>query len=325
WVCDGDDYSKPVSVHFYMNGPAGSGTFIGSTEANTVRESAVAAQCGGNANHGFYFPTPSYLKDGLSHLIYAHAINIGVSPVNPLLSGVHSVLCSSGNETCKSPAGLVSWWTAEGSGKDVISANTGVLRNGVGFVQGKVGKAFSLDGVDDYVEVPDAANLDVTRSVTLSAWVNPSSLSCIGGWCAVLAKSGGSTRNYGLWVKGDGALVVSYKSQEYVRASSAINTIPINKWSHVVGVISPSPVGGPPVGALRLYVNGNPVAVSETLGNPNSPLIQDNNPLLIGASDLPAGYYFKGLIDEVQLYSRALAPQEVKKAYEVSSNGNCRA
>jgi len=40
WACDPDDYSQPLEIHFYADGPAGSGTFIGSTIANkeSVRE-----------------------------------------------------------------------------------------------------------------------------------------------------------------------------------------------------------------------------------------------------------------------------------------------
>ena len=95
WACDADDYPLPIMIHFYKDGPAGSGTFIGVTRADIAREPAVAAECGGNPNHGFYFPTPSSVKDGQPHTIYVHAINVPDPNNNPLLSGTPKMIwCS---------------------------------------------------------------------------------------------------------------------------------------------------------------------------------------------------------------------------------------
>ena len=42
--------------------------------ANHVRESSVAARCGGSAYRGFHIPTPAELLDGKQHNLYAFAI-----------------------------------------------------------------------------------------------------------------------------------------------------------------------------------------------------------------------------------------------------------
>jgi len=55
------------------------------------------------------------------------------------------------------PADMVSWWPADGDANDVVDANHGTLWNGATFAPGMVGPAFSLDGTDDYVEIPDSA------------------------------------------------------------------------------------------------------------------------------------------------------------------------
>jgi ribonuclease BN (tRNA processing enzyme) len=83
WACDANDYANPIAVHFYADGKIGSGVFIGSVTANSVREAAVGNQCGGNNEHGFYLATPNSLKDGKSHAIYAYPANIpaGGSPL----------------------------------------------------------------------------------------------------------------------------------------------------------------------------------------------------------------------------------------------------
>jgi PGF-pre-PGF domain-containing protein len=94
WTCDADDYSQALRVDFYADGPAGTGDFIGNAIANRRRwESAIADQCGGNLNHGFWFNTPDSIKDGTNHSIYAYAINYPIdSGTNPLLSGSPGIM-----------------------------------------------------------------------------------------------------------------------------------------------------------------------------------------------------------------------------------------
>ncbi len=102
WACDANNYNQALDIHFYKDGPFGSGgVFIGSVSANQPREAAVGAECGGNSNHGFVFPTPNSLKDGVLHSIYAYAINIP-SGDNPLLSDSPKTL------TCSLPLGSFS-------------------------------------------------------------------------------------------------------------------------------------------------------------------------------------------------------------------------
>ncbi len=92
WACDTDNYNQAIDIHFYKDGPAGTGTFIGSANANLPREAAVGAECGGNSDHGFTFNTPDSLKDGVSHTIYVYALNIGAGTTNPLLGDSHRTI-----------------------------------------------------------------------------------------------------------------------------------------------------------------------------------------------------------------------------------------
>jgi hypothetical protein len=94
WTCDPDNYAQAIDVYFFKDGPyALGGTLIGSTTANLQREQAVGDQCGGYRNHGFVFNTPDSLKDGISHTIYAYAINTPAGN-NPQLSGSPKTLSS---------------------------------------------------------------------------------------------------------------------------------------------------------------------------------------------------------------------------------------
>ena len=93
WACDVDDYSKPLAVHFYLDGEyAKGGTWLGYIPtANVMREAGVANSCGGYANHGFKYNLPDSVKDGKPHTLYMYAINVP-DGANPLL-GSKTITC----------------------------------------------------------------------------------------------------------------------------------------------------------------------------------------------------------------------------------------
>jgi hypothetical protein len=71
------------------------------------------------------------------------------------------------------PAGMVSWWKAEGNADDSQDDNHGTLQGGATFAPGKVGQAFSFDGNNQYVLIADPvpANLQIQNEITLDAWI----------------------------------------------------------------------------------------------------------------------------------------------------------
>jgi hypothetical protein len=79
-------------------------------------------------------------------------------------------------------SGAVSRWPADGDADDTLVSNPGTLRNGAAFADGKVGQAFSFDGVDDYVEIPHSTNIAPSAQITVSAWVRLDPLASVAGW-----------------------------------------------------------------------------------------------------------------------------------------------
>src|SRR5512147_84110 len=74
------------------------------------------------------------------------------------------------------PSGAISWWPGEGNAKDVVGLNHGTVESGVGFVPGKVGQAFSFNGLPEgggvnLGNVP-AFDFTSTSSFTMEAWVD---------------------------------------------------------------------------------------------------------------------------------------------------------
>src|SRR5919108_2173872 len=73
-------------------------------------------------------------------------------------------------------AGLVGFWNFDEDGgliaKDSSgNSNAGILVNERQWITGTFGAALSFDGIDDYVEVPHSDSLNLTRELTISAWI----------------------------------------------------------------------------------------------------------------------------------------------------------
>ena len=73
------------------------------------------------------------------------------------------------------PEDLISWWNGNGNADDIIGSLHGHMENGATFATGMVGQAFSFDGIDDYITVPDSSSMNLTTAFTIGAWIKVSS------------------------------------------------------------------------------------------------------------------------------------------------------
>src|SRR6185369_16573526 len=73
------------------------------------------------------------------------------------------------------PAGVVGWWAGEASVEDNLGSNPLSLQNGATYAPGKVGKGFSLDGIDDRITATGSPCLDIGpgQDFSLEAWIQP--------------------------------------------------------------------------------------------------------------------------------------------------------
>jgi len=74
------------------------------------------------------------------------------------------------------PLGVVAWWRAEGDANDTTGTHAGELLYGAAFAPGRVGQAFSFDGVRSRVSIPDSAAFRLTNSLSFEGWIRPASL-----------------------------------------------------------------------------------------------------------------------------------------------------
>ncbi|MDD4902432.1 MAG: choice-of-anchor Q domain-containing protein [Patescibacteria group bacterium] len=99
--------------------------------------------------------TAIYPTDQINWINYSSATNIASS----------SLVASSG---------LISFWPFNGNANDSVGSNNGVASGSPAFVTGVSGQAYSFDGDNDYVEVPDSDSLDLTSDFTISTWFKKS-------------------------------------------------------------------------------------------------------------------------------------------------------
>lgn len=229
-------------------------------------------------------------------------------PARVLLGLAVLALAASGRGLAQSPScvapppGMVAWWPGDGSTRDIAGASPATLVGGAAYAAGRVDQAFSLDGTSAWVEVPDAAALRVTGAFTIDAWIYPNAT----GGRIVDKITAGAGDGYLLDTWGGGVRLL-FDGQSL----SGATVLPTGAWSHVAGVYDGA--------EMRVYVDGAlDGARATTAAVPTNAL-----PLRIGAAS-DGGSRFSGLIDEVEVFNRALSQAEIQAIVAAGSAGKCK-
>jgi hypothetical protein len=208
---------------------------------------------------------------------------------------------------------LVGLWRFEGNAEDSSgNENHGTFENDASLIDDTpaalgVGQSLDLAGGTQHVLVPDAASLDISAGITISAWVNRSAT----GWGAILAKSPSEGSgpnfpgNYELRL-GNGNGVMSFLWEENGVPNTAptvtdTSAVPEGVWTHIA-------ITGTPDKAYSFYIDG---ALTST-GVPPASFIssQNTSPLYIGSrGDLFTT--ITGSLDDVAIFSGELPASQI--------------
>jgi len=216
--------------------------------------------------------------------------------------------------------GLVAHWKLDESGNtstavDTIGGHDGSLSNYPGdpsadWVSGKLGGALSFDGTDDYVNASNMSSLRIDQmgyQVSLSAWIywegHPSNLARIAG-------TQGYFGGYALWVGSSGKITFEVDGNHGNILATMDNVVSQNAWHHIVATFSQAT-------GLIVYIDGEESASLTTQYYPPDTSAQSY--FRIGNKE---AFYYKGFIDDVRIYNRALSAEEVAALYAVRSTAD---
>jgi hypothetical protein len=210
------------------------------------------------------------------------------------------------------PAGLVAWWRAESNAQDSAGTNHGTLRNGATFAPGQAGQGFLFDGVDDYMDAPDAPALR-PASVTMETWISfPTAPT---GTQVIMSKPRANSPldSYVMWWSSNFLQCRFGSAAAATPALMAPLSPVVGQWYHVACSFDDT------TKQLSLYLDGALVANSYA----NISIFYDAASFVLGC-DLDNGapqLFFNGRIDEAAVYNRALSAAEVRGLFEAGAVG----
>jgi hypothetical protein len=192
--------------------------------------------------------------------------------------------------------------------RDLTSAGND-LEGSASFTAGKFDQACEFKGDDQYLDIEHANAVNPKNALTVAAWVRGGedrieSIIDKGDW-----KNRGA-RGFGLrLIKGKPVMTIGCK--KWYNAESP-STLPKDKWVHLVGTFDGQ--------VATLYVNGKMTQV-KVVGTAMEP---SPTALRIGNASYEPGKDrgFRGAIDEVLIFNRALSQSEVAELYRrLSTDG----
>jgi len=222
-----------------------------------------------------------------------------------------------GGEVMLSPEeGLLAHYSFENNVRDVSGEGNNGVNYGVGFVEGKVGKAGSFDGIDDYVIFQKSGVMDKLRtsSWTISTWVKRDRI----GKRDIIIGRGDSLssyqdRGFEIEIDSNDEVYVFYRAKKGGPDLGVSGNVKINKEWHYITVVRDKENS-----RLSIYVDG---VLDKAVNNP--PDIEKfavTTELIIGswmADRFPnKGYYFEGRMDEFKIWNRALSGDEVGQEFK---------
>ncbi|MBA5871001.1 MAG: hypothetical protein GDA68_13550 [Nitrospira sp. CR2.1] len=224
------------------------------------------------------------------------------------------------------PMNPVSWWRGDGTAQDVIGGNHGTVQGATTFSTGQIGQAFSLDGLSSVVQVPHNPSLDPgTGSFTVDAWVQttnavgaqtvvskyecgqtcPSQATSLYFLYVNAGKIAGQIRSSGSPGGASGSSGQFLQGTQYEVADGAFHHLAM--------------VRDMATQEMRLYVDGRLDTSAPLIAESQGAIKDDDgepDPLLIGAvfvgGTTTKTNFFSGLIDEVDVFTRALAATEIQ-------------
>src|SRR5439155_26736247 len=179
---------------------------------------------------------------------------------------------------------------------------------------GIVGQAFSFDGIDDFVAVPDSSIWAFgTNEFTIELWANFTAASDVRAFVA--SDSGpGTTNKWIFWLESGRLRFYIYSATAGDANIGANSFAPVlGQWYHLAVTRRGT--------NYTFYENGSVLSIDSDM-RPVPDVPDASAPLTIGQAENL--YFFGGRIDELAIYTRALSDNEIAGIYAAGGAGKCK-
>ena len=198
---------------------------------------------------------------------------------------------------------ISAYWPADGNATDVVGTNNGTLQNGASFDTGKFGQAFDLTGPSDLVQMSQPIKFTAAEDFTISLWVNQAVTPANSGY--IFETRQGQFSGFSVLTLSDNRIVMGGRADNgFILGGASQGPINNGQWYHVAAVFDRG------AAELRLYIDGLLNATSSLAAASG---FTASDKLFLGAvSSQNDAFNFNGLVDEVQVYERALTATEIQ-------------
>jgi len=215
------------------------------------------------------------------------------------------------------PPGLVALWSGEGSGMDSVGGHNATLTD-IAFAEGKVGQAFSFNGVSSSIQIPASPALDLGAGdgFTITAWIKPAQIDGLHPlfqWTdarAVILSIGARPYENGVLM----ACATDVDGNRHL--VSHPDTLVGGVFQHIAFTYDKSS------GTGVWYLNGVIVAQRRLSG----PVAGTKGDFVVSHIERSPGNWstdraYAGLMDEIAIYNRALSAEEIQSICVAENHG----
>jgi concanavalin A-like lectin/glucanase superfamily protein/VanZ like protein len=216
----------------------------------------------------------------------------------------------------KTPGTLEAHWTFdEHQGRVVIdSAGHGLdgkFRGGPKRMAGVLGGALALNG-SDYLEVGASSTLRLVGSMTISAWIYPTSFPPDDA--AIISSHNGQGFQLDTTID-KGPRTIGFKLANVcgeLMMRYGATALVVDEWYHIAGVYDAD------ARTMDVYLNGN-LDNGPLVGSVTSRQRPSREAVFVGRRSDSRRFNFSGAVDDVQIYSRALTKTEILEVMKGAS------
>jgi hypothetical protein len=193
---------------------------------------------------------------------------------------------------------------------------------GPSFTAGKIGKAFTFDGVNDHITLADNS-LNLTGPFSYSFWFKSSNTTSYGAVIGNLQQNRspyGFFHGYEISVS-SGKVYTRYRSGYNIDKSlQSVSLISTNSWNHVVVTYNPGVGTNGTATGNKIYINGVLDISGPTLDATGSNIINYTSPMkaCIGARNYngtPSDFIPLSSLDALSVWNKELTSTEVTSLY----------